>query len=105
VSFRVTVRRGPKVEREQWDSVDETIEAIKRHVRGARRLEAAQGLGRTYEPSERIAIRIEIKGPSGRAGLDVLGDGGLIAHTGRVSRRVVGEGGDPYEALRAELTA
>ena len=104
MSYRITIRTGPHTAREKADSVDDAIEVVKRHVRGLRRREAVEALGKTYEPGQLVAIRIELKGPHGRAGLDVLGDGGLVAYTGRVSRKVIGEGEDPYEALKAALT-
>ena len=34
-------------------------------------------------------MRIELKGPGGRGGLDVRGDGAVIAWTGRVFRKVL----------------
>ena len=43
-------------------------------------------------------MRIELKGPGGRGGIDVRGDGGVVAWTGRVFRKVL-DGDDPYEAL------
>jgi hypothetical protein len=104
VSYRITVRTGPKIAREKCESLDEAIEIVKRYVRGSRRREAVEALGRRFEPGQIVAIRIEVKGPSNRAGLDVLGDGGLVAYTGKLSKKVVGEGEDPYEALRSALT-
>jgi len=104
LSYRVTVRAGSRVERERCETVDEAIEIAKRHVRGSRRRDAVELLGRRYDPGVQIAVRIEFKGPNGRAGLDVLGDGGLVAYTGRLVRRTVGEGEDPYEALAHKLS-
>jgi hypothetical protein len=104
VSYRITIRTGPHTAREKAESVDDAIEVVKRYVRGSRRKEEVNLLGKSYAPGQLVAIRIELKGPHGRAGLDVLGDGGLVAYTGRVSRKVIGEGEDPYEALRAALT-
>jgi hypothetical protein len=105
LSYRITIRTGPRVEHERRDSLDDALELVKRRVRGARRRDAVEALGRRYEPGRIVAIRIELKGPHGRAGLDVLGDGGLVAFTGRWVRKIVGEGEDPYEALRRALTA
>jgi hypothetical protein len=105
VSYRITVRAGPNTGREKAESVDDAIEIVKRHVRGSRRKEPVNALGRTYEPGQIVAIRIELKGPNGHAGIDVLGDGGLVAFAGRYRRTVIGEGEDPYEALKAALTA
>ena len=89
MSYRVTVRRGPKVDHERCDTLDEAIELAKRHVRGSRRRDAVEAIGRRYEPADLVAVRIELKGPGGRGGLDVRGDGGVIAWTGRVFRTVL----------------
>jgi len=104
LSYRVTVRRGPQVKRERCDTLDEALEVAKRHVRGARRSDAVEALGRRYEPANLIALRIELKGRGRRAGLDVRGDGGIVAYRGRVFRKVL-DGDDPYDALRRALTA
>jgi hypothetical protein len=98
VSYRITVRRGPAVDHERADTLDEAIEIAKRYVRGSRRREPVDAIGRRYEAAAQVAVRIELKGPGGRAGLDVRGDGGVIAWTGRVFRTEL-PGDDPYEAL------
>jgi hypothetical protein len=103
LSYRITVRRGPKIDHERAESLDEAIEIAKRYVRGSRRRDAVEAIGRRYEAEDLVAVRIELKGPGGRGGLDVRGDGGLIAWTGRVFRTVL-EGDDPYEALAHRLS-
>jgi hypothetical protein len=103
VSYRITVRRGPKVDHERAGSLEEAIEVAKRYVRGARRRDPVEGIGRRYEAEDLVAVRIELKGPGGRAGLDVRGDGGVIAWTGRVVRKEL-PGDDPYEALAQRLS-
>ena len=103
MSYRITVRRGPKIDHERADTLDEAIEVAKRYVRGSRRREAIEAIGRRYEAEHQVAVRIELKGPGGRGGLDVRGDGGVIAWTGRVFRKVL-EGDDPYEALAHRLS-
>ena len=103
MSYRLTVRRGPKVDHERAETLDEAIEIAKRYVRGSRRRDAVEGIGRRYEAAAQIAVRIELKGPGGRAGLDVRGDGGVIAWTGRVVRTELA-GDDPYEALAQRLS-
>jgi hypothetical protein len=104
VSYRVTVRRGPKVDHARAGSLDEAIEVAKRHVRGSRRRDPVEAIGRRYEAADLVAVRVELKGPGGRAGVDVRGDGGVTAWTGRVFRKEL-DGDDPYEALRRALTA
>jgi hypothetical protein len=104
VSYRVTVRRGPKVERERCASLDEALDAVKRHVRGARRRGTVEALGRRYEPGALVAVRIEVSAPRRRAGLDVRGDGSIVAYRGRVFRKAL-DGDDPYDALQRALRA
>jgi hypothetical protein len=104
MSYKITARIGPKVEREQADALEQAIEHVKRYVRGARRRETVSALGRAYAPGDQVAVRIEVKGNGRHAGLDVRGDGSLVAYRGRFVRRVV-EHDDPYEALRRALTA
>ena len=103
MSYRITVRRGPKVERDGCDTLDEALALVERHAREARPRDAVEAVGRRYEPGDLVAARIEIKGPGGRAGLDVRGDGSLVAYTGRVRRRTL-EGKDPLKSLREALT-
>lgn len=92
--YRVTVRRGPQVTRVDYETLNQALAAVEREARGD--LQAVNALGRTYEPEELVAARIELKGAGQRAGVDVRGDGSLVAWTGQI-RRTPLEG----EALRA----
>lgn len=64
---------------------------------------------RTFDPSARVAARLEVSSGGwlrGRtAGLDVMGDGSVIAFRGGVMRQEVARGEDEpaYEAVRAAL--
>ena len=64
---------------------------------------------REYQPGERVAARIEIStgGPlRGRdAGLDVMGDGRLVAYAGATRRRALELEAQetPFDAVRREL--
>ncbi|HEX6023489.1 MAG TPA: hypothetical protein VFZ00_15955 [Solirubrobacter sp.] len=102
MSFRITVRQGPKVFKERAESVEDAIEIAKRYVRGSRRRGPVDAIGRRYEAADQVAVRIEIRGPTGHAGLDVHGDGGLVPWTGRVFRKPL-DGDDPYAALAQRL--
>ena len=103
MSYQITVRRGPRVQRDSCYTLDDALAHVERHAREASRREAIEAVGRRYEPGDLVAARIEIQGPTGRAGIDVRGDGSLVAYTGRVRRRTL-EGRDPLQALRAALT-
>ena len=98
--YRVTVRRGPQVSHERYETLNQALAAIEREARGD--LRAVQALGRTYEPEELVAARIELKGASKRAGVDVRGDGSLVAWTGRFRRTPLA--GDALKALRQSVS-
>ncbi|MGH2960730.1 MAG: hypothetical protein ACRDL3_00845, partial [Solirubrobacterales bacterium] len=77
MSWRLTIRHGSEVEREELDSLDEAVNALRRRAEAVR---SEGGLPevkmfRTYGPERRVAARLEITGP-GRvrrpeAGIDV----------------------------------
>jgi hypothetical protein len=98
--YRVTVRRGPRVTREDYETLNQALAAIEREARGHRRAESA--FGRTYAPEQLVAARIELKGATQRAGIDVRGDGSLVAWTGRVRRTLLE--GDAIQALRQSVS-
>jgi len=98
--FRVTVRRGPQVSHEDYETLNQALAAVGREARGDRR--AVEALGRTYEPSQLVAARIELKGAGRTAGIDVRGDGTLVAWTGRFRRKELE--GEALEALRQSVS-
>jgi len=111
-SFKLTVRNGPKVWRENHENLDEAIAALRRHAE-AIRAEAdateASAFRRKYEPGEQVMARLEIStgGPfRGRdAGLDVMGDGSLVPFRGGVARKEISAERDQaaYDAVRKAL--
>jgi hypothetical protein len=101
VSYKVTVRRGPKIEHTRYATLHEALAAIERHARGSAR--PVEALGRRYEPEDITAARIELKGARQRAGLDVKGDGSLVAWTGRFVRKPL-PGDDALSALRQSVS-
>jgi hypothetical protein len=107
VSYQVTVRRGPKVERMKRESLDEAIEALEHHARFVPRRAGVDFVNRRYEPGDLVAARIELKGPGVRAGVDVRGDGSKVAWTGRIRRAEIEarSGESASGALRRALTA
>jgi hypothetical protein len=102
VSYRLTVRRGPRVEKSREETLDEALTALEAAARTTARRDQIQALGRTYDP---VAARIEITGPGVRAGIDVRGDGAMIAWRGRIRRSVIEpvDGESAMAALRRTL--
>jgi hypothetical protein len=111
LSWRLTVRHGSEVKREQFESLDEAIAELQRTA------EAIQAEGpldevkmfRTYEPERRVHARLEITGP-GRirhpeAGVDVMGDGRLVPYRGGIFKKQLepGGGSSVYDAVGAAL--
>ena len=108
MSWRVTVRDGPRVRKLRAAALDEALELVEREARvlaaGPRR-RTVDLRGRRFEPQQQVAGRVELAGPRVRAGVDVRGDGAAEAWTGRVRRQVVEQEDreSPYDALRRVL--
>ena len=107
--YRLTVRHGPRVDRERFENLDEAIAALRRRVeeiRGHGPLGAVSAF-RDYEPGQRVAARLELSAGGWfrghEAGLDVMGDGSLVPYAGTVRKRQLEEDA-PFEAVRKELT-
>lgn len=111
-AWTLTVRHGPSVERERFDDLDEALGELRRRteeVRGEGPLEAVSAF-RDYGPELRVAARLEISSGGwlrGRdAGVDVMGDGRVVAYSGGARKQPLEADGDraAYEALRRALS-
>jgi len=108
MSWRVTVRDGPRVRKLRAAALDEALDVVEREGRA---LAAGPGRrtvdlrARTFTPQQQVAGRVELRGPGVAAGIDVRGDGAAEAWTGRVRRSVIeqDERESPYDALRRVL--
>jgi hypothetical protein len=108
MSWRVTVRDGPRVQKLRAAALEEALDVVEREGRA---LSAGPGRAavelraRTFTPQQQVAGRVELRGPGVAAGIDVRGDGAAEAWTGRVRRRVIEqeERESPYDALRRVL--
>lgn len=108
--YRVTARKGPKVERERYPDAGQALAAVERHVADIERTAHARATGgrivRRFEPIQQVVGRVELKWPDGRrGGIDVRGDGSSEAYTGRLRRELVEQrdGEAPVDALRRAL--
>jgi hypothetical protein len=109
-SFKLTVRSGPKVRHERFETLDDALEALEREGRelegGADAPAVGGALMRRIEPVQQVVGRLELAGP-GRlhVGVDVRGDGSSEAFTGRLRRRLLEQGPreSAYEVLRRTL--
>jgi hypothetical protein len=110
MSWKITVRTGPRVQRLRAESLEEALELLETETRVAANTTRRDTIDvriRTYQPEDQVATRVELRGPGTRAGFDVRGDGSVQAWTGRVRRRLVEPEGDEtvYEALRRQITS
>lgn len=107
----MTVRQGPRVSRQRFESLDDALAELERRakeIRAAGPLQARK-LIREFEPGNQVAGRVEISTGGllrrgSDAGIDVMGDGRLIAFAGGVRRRALEPGDDgPFAAVRRTL--
>ena len=111
MSWKVTVRHGPTVGREKFRSLDEAIAEARDRVEEVRREDRLPTIHvmREFTPDKRVAARIEISGPglirSPEAGIDVMGDGSVIAYTGTIRKEPIDADGldQAFERLGQSL--
>jgi hypothetical protein len=112
MAYKLTVRHGPKVSREKHESLSGVLSALRERVGEIRRegnLDSVSMI-RTYEPKDQVNARLEVSTGgllrSRDAGIDVMGDGELVAFSGGVFRKPIepppGEG--VFEAVERALT-
>jgi hypothetical protein len=109
--YRLTVRRGSKVERQRFDDLDGALAELESRGRDLQAGADAKAIDlkllRRIEPVQRVVARLEVSGPRVRAGIDVRGDGSAEGFTGRVRRRLIEQrrGESPYDALRRAVAS
>jgi hypothetical protein len=111
-AFRMIIRRRNGAnEKRQFPTLGDAVDALEFELRAvasviARAPRVERALGREYEPAEQVAVRGEVRGPGRlRAGVDVRGDGTMVAFTGVVRRQPIALAGreDAWAGLRREV--
>jgi hypothetical protein len=104
--WTLTARVSGKVEHERFEDLAAALAALERRgheLQGRADAEAVGGaLMRRFEAHQQVSARLELHGPSVRAGVDVRGDGSSVPFTGRLRRREIEreDGESAYDALR-----
>jgi hypothetical protein len=109
--YTVTVRSGPRVDRERHETLPAALDSLELHGRELEREADGRVLGgtliRRFEPVQQVVGRVELSGPRRlRAGIDVRGDGSSEGFTGRLRRTLIEQrrGESAYGALRRVVT-
>jgi hypothetical protein len=110
VPWTLTVRSGPKFERQRFTGLHEALDALEQRAEelsGSAPNEAVDVHYREFEPDQQVAARLELAGPerllpSVRGGIDVHGDGSTEAYVGRLRRSAIEQrkGESAQQALR-----
>lgn len=107
--YTLTIRTGPKVERERFDELGAALDALEARLtplEGRSMRDTVDLRYREFAPVAQVAVRGEVAGPSRlRGGVDLRGDGSAEAYTGRMRRRLVKQRGgeSAFTALRRAL--
>jgi hypothetical protein len=107
--FTLTIRNGPRVERERFDALEPALDELEQRMRALANTQRRDPIDlkyREFAAVQQVMARGEVAGPRGlRGGIDVRGEGSAEAFTGRLRRRLLEPRPDetPYDALRREL--
>ena len=111
--YTLTIRTGPKVERERFDALAAALDALEARLaplEGRSLRDTVDLRYREFAPVAQVAVRGEVAGPGRllatvRGGVDLRGDGSAEAYIGRVRRHLVEQrkGETAFAALRRAL--
>jgi hypothetical protein len=110
-AWTLTVRHGSRVERERLETLEEAVAELERRaeeIRAEGPLERVSML-RDFAPADQVHARLEISGKGVLrppiAGVDVRGDGRVVAYRGGIRREEIEPGGGEtaFDAVRRAL--
>jgi hypothetical protein len=110
--YKLTVRHGPEVEKEKFFSLDLAMNKLEKRVEDILKQDRPETVNagpREFGPEEQVVARLEVRGPKmlrgPRAGIDLKGDGEMVAFKGRLFRSELpgADANDSYEAIRQIL--
>jgi hypothetical protein len=110
-AWTLTVRHGSRVERERLETLEEAVAELERRaeeIRAEAPLERVSML-RDFAPADQVHARLEISGKGVLrppiAGVDVRGDGRVVAYRGGMRREEIEPGGGEtaFDAVRRAL--
>lgn len=103
--YTLTVRNGPRVQRDRFEDLDAALEALRERCEEILAEGALPDVSmlREYRSEQRVKARLEIS--AGRmfarreAGIDVMGDNTIVPFSGGTFRRPIEGGSDDYVAV------
>jgi hypothetical protein len=111
--WKLTVRTGPKVRKDRFETLPDALDALERRAKEASDAAPNRTVDvkiKQFEPVKQVIARLELAGPERfvpnvRAGVDVRGDGSTEAYFGQVRRTVIEQrrGENAYKALRRAI--
>jgi hypothetical protein len=113
LSWKLTVRHGPRVDRESFDDIEAALARVRERLEAVRRegnLPPISAL-RDFSPEQRVHARFELDGPGlfrgPKGGIDLMGDGSVVTYTGSIRKEPLGADSldDAIERLREALSA
>ena len=107
----LTVRHGSDVDRENFDSLGDAVDALRVRAEEIRSEGPLDPVGsvRDFEPGDQVHARLEISRGgllrSRDAGVDVMGDGSYVPYRGGMRRTQLepSDGQSPFEAVGEAL--
>jgi hypothetical protein len=109
--WTLTVRHGSRVERELLQTLEDAVAELERRAEEIRAEGPLEGVSmvRDFAPADHVQARLEISGKGvvrpPTAGVDVHGDGRVVAFRGGLRRQQIDPGGDEtvFDAVRRAL--